>query len=128
MLSKKFIFFSLILLSVSISVCSSPEDQQTPSKNNSIPTRTFPTDNELNEVVKDNPAPPYVLTENERDEFVKLVLSTDYEKSATQDVKDNPAPPHVLTESEMQSHFDILWKYLGDKIKAAHEKRLVEAT
>ncbi len=30
----------------------------------------------------------------------------------------------VLTESEMQSHFDILWEYLGDKIKLANKERL----
>ena len=30
----------------------------------------------------------------------------------------------ALTEAEMQSHFDILWKYIGEEIKSANAKRL----
>lgn len=29
----------------------------------------------------------------------------------------------ALSEAEMQSHFDILWEYLGEKIKEFNKKR-----
>jgi hypothetical protein len=33
---------------------------------------------------------------------------------------------HVLSVDEMRSNFDILWEYLGDKIKRAHADRKKE--
>ncbi len=32
----------------------------------------------------------------------------------------------ALNESEMESHFDILWGYIGKKLKDAHQKILEE--
>ena len=30
---------------------------------------------------------------------------------------------HVMSTDEMRSDFDILWEYIGDKIKRAHKER-----
>ncbi len=38
------------------------------------------------------------------------------------DGQEDIALAHTLTEAEMQSHFDILWVYLGNKIKSYNAK------
>jgi len=65
MLLKKFIFFSFLLLLVSISVYSSSENQQDPSKNSHVFS--------------------WFSTEDERDELMRTFLS-DHEKFATEDL------------------------------------------
>ena len=67
---------------------------------------------------------------------MKIVVETERK---SWDIKDFHGPPaisivvkvdgqediglsHILAEAEMQSHFDILWDYLGQKIKSYNEK------